>query len=160
MSYIFWHLKIKRDIKLYTDKGQIWWAYIRGGYIWEEKHFNLKSFKIITFFSFFSYKVRILAYFTSCKMWNMFQVTNKDTWIPKVNDQVNNKDTVYNKDVVLISLLLNLNTFHFLLQCFYCWIWSVNRWLGLLLVALTFCACWNQFRQSFHFCRNKVNKLL
>ena len=48
---------------------------------------------------------------------NMFKVNNKDTRICKVNDKVKNKDTI---DVVLASLLLTLNTFYFLLQCFYC----------------------------------------
>ena len=33
-----------------------------------EKHFNLQSVKFITFLSFFPYKARILAYFTSCKI--------------------------------------------------------------------------------------------
>ena len=48
---------------------------------------------------------------------NMFKVNNKDTRICKVNDKVKNKDTI---DIVLASLLLTLNTFYFLLQCFYC----------------------------------------
>ena len=46
----------------------------------------------------------------------MFKVNNKDTRIRKVNDKVKNKDIV---DVVLASLLLNLNTFHLLLNCFF-----------------------------------------
>ena len=41
----------------------------------------------------------------------MFKVNNKDTRKRKVNNKVKNKDTV---DVVLASLLLTLNTFHFL----------------------------------------------
>ena len=41
----------------------------------------------------------------------MFKVNNKDRRIRKINDKVSNKDTV---DVVLVSLLLNLNMFHFL----------------------------------------------
>ena len=45
-------------------------------------------------------------------MWNMFKVKNKNTRIHKVNDKVKNKDTVY---IVVASLLLTLNTFHFLL---------------------------------------------
>ena len=94
---------------------------------------------LLFFFFFLQYKARILAYFTSCKMWNMLKVNNKDTRIHKVNDKVNNKDIV---DVVLVSLLLDLNTFHFLLQCFYCWLISVNCRLGLLLVVLTLRAWW------------------
>ena len=54
----------------------------------------------------------------------MFKVNNKDTRICKVNDNINNKDTrickvndnINNKvtiTVVLISLLLTLNIFHF-----------------------------------------------
>ena len=59
-----------------------------------------------------SEKAHISAYFTSCQLQNMFKVINKDTRIRKVNDKVNNKDIL---DVVLVSLLLTLNTFHFLL---------------------------------------------
>ena len=47
----------------------------------------------------------------------MFKVNIKDTRIHKVNDKVNNKDSV---DVVVVPILLTLNTFHVLLQCFYC----------------------------------------
>ena len=54
----------------------------------------------------------------------MFKVNNKDTRTRKVNDKVKNKDSI---DVALASLLLTLNKFHFLLQCFYCWLWSVNQ---------------------------------
>ena len=106
-----------------------------GDYIREKKHFNLQSF-----------------FFLSCKMWNMFKVKNRDTRIRKVNNKVKNKDTI---DVVLASLLLTLNTFHFLLQCFYCWLWSLNCWVGLLFVVMTLCACWNQFRWSFHLWKNR-----
>ena len=41
-----------------------------------------------------------------------------------------------------------MNTFHFLLYCFYYWLWSVNCGWGCSLL-LTLCACWYQFRQSF-----------
>ena len=42
-------------------------SYMRGvgwgwPYIWEEKHFNLQSVKLITFLSFFLYKARIVAH--------------------------------------------------------------------------------------------------
>ena len=90
------------------------WPIFEGTYIWEEKRFNLQSVKL-TFLSFLQYKARILAFFTSCKMGNMFKVNNKDTRIRKVNDKVKNKGTV---DIVLASLLLTLNAFHFLLHCF------------------------------------------
>ena len=100
-----------------------------------------------TYFSFFfQYKAHILAFFMLCKMWNMFKVNNLDTRIYKVNDEFKNKYTI---DLVLAFLLLTLNTFHFLLQCFFYWLWSVNCWLGLFVV-LMLCACWNQFGQSFH----------
>ena len=33
---------------------------------------------LLLFFLFFQYKARILAYFTSCKAWNMFKVNNND----------------------------------------------------------------------------------
>ena len=124
---------------------KIWRAYIRegGAYIREEKHFNLLSVKL-TFLSFFQYKARISAFFTSSKMWNMFKVNNKDTGIRKANDKAKmKKDTV---DVVLAFSLLTLSTFYFLIHCLYFWLWSVNCGLGLLFVVLTLCACWNQFR--------------
>ena len=47
----------------------------------------------------------------------MFKVNNKDTRIHKVNDKVKNKD---NDDAILAYLLLTLNIFQLLLQCFYC----------------------------------------
>ena len=34
-----------------------------------------------------------------------------------------------NTDVVLVFLLLTLNTFHTLFQCFYCWLWSSVTWV-------------------------------
>ena len=78
----------------------------------EEKHFNLQSVKFITFLSFSSIKLvfRHVSCCAKCEICS--KLTIKDTRIRKVNDKVNNKDTV---DVVLVSLLLTLNTFHFLL---------------------------------------------
>ena len=35
------------------------------------------------------------------------------------------------KDVVLVSLLLNFNIFHTFLKCFYCWIWTSKCLLGI-----------------------------
>ena len=55
------HEKINDEIKV---GGHIY----GGAYIREEKTFNLQSVELITFLSFFQYKARILAYFTSCKM--------------------------------------------------------------------------------------------
>ena len=101
----------------------------------------------LLFFIFSSIKHVFRNFFTSCKMWSMFKVNNKDTRIRKVGDNVKNKNTI---DVVLASLLLTLDKFHFLLQCFYCWLWSVNCRLELLFLVLMLCACWNQFRQRFH----------
>ena len=103
-----------------------------------ELHFSLQSVKVITFLSFFQYKARIFAYSRHEKWKIKFKVKNNGTRISKVKDKVNSKDTV---DVVLVSLLLKLNTFHFLLQCFYYWLWLVNCRLGLLLVVLTLCVC-------------------
>ena len=124
------------------------------GYIRKEKHFNLQSAKHTFLFS--SIKHVFCYFFTSCKMWNMFKNNNKETRIRKVNDKVKNKESV---DVVLASLLLTLNIFHFLLQCFYCSLWSVNYRLGLLFVVLRLCGCWNKLRQSFPLWRNYVTKL-
>ena len=120
-----------------------------GAYIFERK--NLSICSLLNLLSFFQYKARISVFLTSRKMWNMFKVYNKDARIRKVNDKVKNKETV---DVTLASLFLTLNTFHFFLQCFYCWLWSVNCRLGLLFVVQTLCGCWNQLRQSFHLWRN------
>ena len=111
--------------------------YTGGAYIREEKHFNLQSAKL-HFLYFFQYKSCIIAFFTSCKMWNMLNVDNKDTGIHKVNNKVKNKDTI---DIVLATLLLIMSTFHFLLHCFYCWLWSAKCWLGLLFVVLALCSC-------------------
>ena len=112
-------------------KGQIWWAYIRGtgggGIVYRTKYASLCQSVKVTFLSFFQNKARILAIFTSCKMWNMFKVKTTDTRIRKVNNKIKNKDTI---DAVLASLLLTLNTFHFLLPFLFCWLWSVNGRLG------------------------------
>ena len=120
----------------------------------EEKSFNLQSVKP-TFLSFFSVCSTYFDVFILYKIWNTLKVNNKDTRIRRVNNKVKNKDTA---DVVLVSLLLTLNTFHFFLQCFCHWPWSVNSRLGLFVV-LTFCDCWEQFRQSFPLWRNQVNIL-
>ena len=97
---------------------------LKGGYIRKENTSICNLLNLLCFL-FLLYKARISAFCTPCKTWNinMFKVNNKETRIRKVNDKVKNKDTV---DVVLASLLLTLNTFHFLLHCFYCWLWSVN----------------------------------
>ena len=87
----------------------------------KEKHLNLQYVKVESYpytRKYGSEKACILAYCTLHKMWNTFKVKIKDTRIHKVN----NKDTV---DVILVSLLLTLDTFHFLLQFFYCWLWPV-----------------------------------
>ena len=110
------HRKIPliRTVRIYGERTNLMGLYLGWTYIREEKHFNLRSVKL-TFLSFFQYKARILAFFTLCN--KDTRIYNKDTRIRKVNDKVKNKDTV---DVVLVSLLLILNTFHLLLQCFYC----------------------------------------
>ena len=138
--------------KVPADNGQIWWAYIqrdlyleeRRGYFWE-KNTSICNPLNLLFFLFLSIKLvfRHLSCRGSCEMCSWL--------ISKVNDKVNNKDTI---DAVLASLLLTFNTFDYLLQSFYFWIWSVNCRLELLLVVLTLCSCWNQFRKSFHFWRN------
>ena len=69
-------------------------------HIREEKHFNLLSVKL-TFLSFFQYKARISAFFTSCKM---FKVNNKDTRTRKVNDKVKTK-SVYGGRLIFGMLI-------------------------------------------------------
>ena len=91
-------------------------SYIRDGVLYLGEKTLQYAICYTYYFSFFlQCKACILAYFSSCNMWNMFKINNKGTRIRRVNDKVNNKDTI---DVVLVSLFLNLNTFHFLLQCF------------------------------------------
>ena len=76
---------------------------------------NTSSYKLLNLFSFhfFQYKARISAFFTSCKMRDIFKVNNKDTRIRKIDDKVKNKDS---PDIALASLLLTLSSFHFLLK--------------------------------------------
>ena len=57
----------------------------------------------------------------------------------------------------LLLMCSNLNTFQFLLQCFYCWLRSVGA--GAIACCSDVCAYWNQLRRSFHLWRNLVNKL-
>ena len=150
---IYCKIPLIRPARLYGQKtnftslhsGREWGFYTGGAYIREEKHFNFQSAKL-HFLSFFQYKSCIIAFFTSCKMWNMLKVDNKDTRIRKVNNKVKNKDTI---EVVLATFLLTMSTFH-ISHCFYCWLWSANYWLGLLFIVLALCTCWNQFRQSFY----------
>ena len=103
------NLLIQNEIGMPLDPVNTPWEYIPDklgvqrdkfdGPIFDE-HFNLQSVKL-TFLSFFQYKVRILRFFTSYKMWNMFKVHNKDTRKPKVNNKVKTKDTV---DVSMASV--------------------------------------------------------
>ena len=99
-------------------------------YIWVMKHFNLQSVKL-SFLSNLQHKTGILAFFTSCKMWNIFKVIKTPEYV--------DVDTV---DVVLASILLTLKAFDFLWQCLYCLLWYVQCRLGSLFVVLTLFACW------------------
>ena len=54
------------------------------------------------------------------------------------------------------SRIIKFEHIPLMLQCSFCWLSSVNCRLGLLLVVLTFCACWNQFRKSSHLRRNYI----
>ena len=136
--------------------GALYTAMRAGELIFGRKNTSICNFLNLLFFLFSSIK-HVLWHFSrrARQFNNKDKVNNKDTRIGKVNDKIWNKDTV---DVVLTSLLLTLNTFHFLLQCLYCWLWSVNCRLGLLFVVLMLCACWNQFRQSFHLWRIHAKK--
>ena len=131
---------------VYTDKGG--GLYTGGGGIFVRKNtFICSLLNLLLFFLFFQYKARIFACFTSCKMWNLFKVNNKApehvTLTIKLMSckmwnmfKVNNKAPEYVKLTIKLtiktpltlfwSLLLNLNIFHFLWQCFCCWLWSVN----------------------------------
>ena len=126
--------------KVPADNGQIWWAYIqrdlyleeRGGGVFLRENISICNPLNLLFFLFLSIKL-VFRHFScrgGCEMCS---------WLTrKVNDKVNNKDTI---DVVLASLLLTFNTFDYLLQSFYFWIWSVNCRPELLLVVLTLCSC-------------------
>ena len=91
-----------------------------GPYIRVMKHFNLQSVKL-SFLSNLQHKTGILAFFTSCKMWNIFKVIKTPEYV--------DVDTV---DVVLASILLTLKAFDFLWQCLYCLLWYVQCRLGSL----------------------------
>ena len=95
---------------LYSGDGGLGRGTYTHGPYGEEKHFNFQSVKL-NFLSFFQYKARIFAFFTSCKMWNKFKVNNKDSRIRKFKDKIKNKGTIH---FVLASLLLSLNA----LQCY------------------------------------------
>ena len=103
-------------------------------YIREEKHFNWQTVNL-TFLSFFQYKARISAFFLSCEKCSKLTIKKPEYVTLTIKLKIK---------TLLTSLLLTLNIFHFLLQCFYCWLWSVNCCLGELSVVLTLCACWNQ----------------
>ena len=131
MFYITFHcprvvLKFRQyALGVYTDKGQLWWTYIRGASIRVALctggiTLQFAICKPITFLSFFQYKARILAYFTSarCEICSKLIIKTPGYVERRVNDKVNNKDNV---DIVLASLLLTLSTFHFVLQCFCNW---------------------------------------
>ena len=49
--------------------------------------------------------------------------------------------TITTLDIVMMALLLTLNIFHTLFQCFYCWLWTCNCRLGI--------DVWNRCRQCF-----------
>ena len=104
--------------------------------MFKRKNTSICNLLNLLFFLFFRYKTRISVFFTSCKMWNMFKVNHKDTRISKFNGKVKNKDTV---DAFLASLLLTFNSFYFLLQSCYCWLWSVNCRMRLLFAVLVVC---------------------
>ena len=81
----------------------------RRGLIFGRK--NTSNCNLLNIIFFFQYKTRILIFFTSCKMWNMLKVNNKDTRIRKVDDKVKNTDTV---DVVLCLFIVNFEHISFL----------------------------------------------
>ena len=106
---------------VYADKGG--GLYTGGGGIFVRKNtFTRNLLNLLLFFLFFQYKARIFACFTSCKMWNMFKVNNKAPEYVKLTIKL----TIKTPLTLFWSLLLNLNIFHFLWQCFCCWLWSVN----------------------------------
>ena len=83
-----------------------------GADIEDEKHFNLQPLKPITFLSFFLYKTHVCH----ISRHERYEICSKLTiktpeYVKLTINKVNNKDTV---DVILVSLLLDLNIIHFL----------------------------------------------
>ena len=126
---VYRKIPLKRPGHIYGQRANLMGLYLggayiwgRGAHVWEERHFNLHIVKLITFLYCSQYKTRISAYFTLCKMWNMFKVNNKALEYVKLTIKLKIKTPL----TLFWSLLLNLNIFHFLWQCFCCWLWSVN----------------------------------
>ena len=90
-------------------------------YAWEwgwgtgEKHLKLQYFKLT--FIFFSIKHIFRHFSCSARCEICSKLTIKTPEYINLTIKLKNKDTI---DVVLVSFLLTLNTFDFLLQCFYC----------------------------------------
>ena len=102
------------------------------GIIFERKNTSVCNLLKLLFFVFCCIK-HIFQYFSPHARCEIFsKLTIKTPEYIKLTIKLKNKDTI---DVVLASLLLTLNTFQ--LQCFCCWLWSVNFQLGLLLL----CVC-------------------
>ena len=88
-----------------------------GGVTFRWKNTSICNLSKLLLLFFFQYNARISVFLTSCKMLHVFKVNNKDTI-----------------GLILVSLMLTLNIFQFLLQCFYFWISSANWRMGFLLV--------------------------
>ena len=117
-----------------------------GAYFCEEKHFNLKAVKRITFFP-FSYAKPIFWYISSCAR---CEICSKLTITAPKYVKLTIKLTI-KTPLTLFSSLLTLNTFHFLLQRFFDWLWLVNCQLGLL---LDYCFNSNNLNHPKHAKRN------
>ena len=60
----------------------------------------------------------------------LFKVNNRNTRTSCEICSKVTKKTPEQRHVVLLSSLLNLNKFHTLFQCFYCWLWAGTCLLG------------------------------
>ena len=67
------------------------------------------------------------------KLWNMFNVNNKDTVLVIGDFEEANagRDIAYwFSEVVLVSFIVTLNRFHTFFFCLHCWLWTSKCRLG------------------------------
>ena len=112
----------------------------RRGLIFGRK--NTSNCNLLNIIFFFQYKTRILIFFTSCKMWNMLKVNNKDTRIRKVDDKVKNKETV---DVVLCLFIVNFEHISLLVIVLLLLTWTSSLPAGVIV-----CFCCSLFWRFVH----------
>ena len=121
-QWLWGEILLIRPERIYGQSTNLMDLYLRVRgmeYIWKK---STSTCNLLTYyFSFILSSINsVFWHLTPYKVWKMFKVNNKNTRTRKINNKVNNKGIVH---VVLVSLLLNLNIFCFLLQCFHRWLW-------------------------------------